>query len=48
MDGATNVQVALKEPIPGLIVYATAVVLENGDVDFFEDIYGHDAASTRR
>jgi hypothetical protein len=27
-----------------LIVYATAVVRGNGDVYFFDDIYGHDAA----
>jgi murein L,D-transpeptidase YcbB/YkuD len=28
--------------IPVLIVYATAVVEENGQVFFLEDIYGHD------
>ncbi|HXZ79417.1 MAG TPA: L,D-transpeptidase family protein [Terriglobales bacterium] len=42
IDGTVPVQVNLKQKIPVLIVYATAVVLENGDVEFFDDIYGHD------
>jgi len=42
MNGQTSSQVNLKQKIPVLIVYATAVVLENGDVEFFDDIYGHD------
>jgi len=44
MRGNNTVQVRLDTPIPVLIVYATAVVLESGEVRFFEDIYGHDAA----
>jgi L,D-transpeptidase YcbB len=44
MHGEKTIQVSLDKPIPVLIVYATAVVQENGDVHFFEDIYGHDAA----
>jgi murein L,D-transpeptidase YcbB/YkuD len=38
-----NRHVFLSKPIPVLIVYGTAIALENGDVQFFEDIYGHDA-----
>jgi murein L,D-transpeptidase YcbB/YkuD len=47
MDGDKPLQVSLKQPIPVLIVYGTAVVRENGDVCFFEDIYGHDAELDR-
>lgn len=35
-------QVNLAKPIPVLIVYATAVVPEDGRPHFFQDIYGHD------
>jgi L,D-transpeptidase YcbB len=35
-------QVNLTKPIPVLIVYATAVVPEEGRAHFYEDIYGHD------
>lgn len=44
MYGEKTIRVALSKPIPVLIVYGTAVVMEDGDVRFFEDIYGHDAA----
>jgi len=37
-----NIDVNLKDPVPVLIVYATVVALENGEVHFFDDIYGHD------
>jgi murein L,D-transpeptidase YcbB/YkuD len=30
-----------------LIVCATAIVLENGDVHFFDDVYVHDAVLRR-
>ena len=36
-------QVNLNKPIPVLIVYGTAVVRADGEVCFFDDIYGHDA-----
>ena len=39
-----NVQVNLTKPIPVLILYGTAVVTEDGDAHFFDDIYGHDAS----
>lgn len=47
MHGAAPVQVKLDQTIPVLIVYGTAVARENGEVCFFEDIYGHDAALER-
>lgn len=43
MNGAKTIQVTLDRPIPVLIVYATAVVLQSGEARFFEDIYGQDA-----
>ena len=42
--GADSRRVNLDKPIPVLIVYGTAVVREGGQVEFFDDIYGHDAA----
>ncbi len=44
ISGDKTIRVGLQEPIPVLIVYGTAVVMENGEVHFFDDIYGHDAA----
>jgi murein L,D-transpeptidase YcbB/YkuD len=43
MNGDHPVQVNLARPIPVLIVYGTAVVPEDGEAHFFEDIYGYDA-----
>ena len=40
--GPDNVQVNLKKPIPVLILYSTAVVNPEGEVRFFNDIYGYD------
>jgi murein L,D-transpeptidase YcbB/YkuD len=37
-----DMYVKLIQPIPVTIQYTTAVVRANGDVHFFEDIYGHD------
>lgn len=42
MSGSQTIQVNLNRPIPILIVYGTAVALENGEVHFFDDIYGYD------
>jgi L,D-transpeptidase YcbB len=42
MNGSTTQQVNLAHPIPVLIVYATVIVLEDGIVHFYDDIYGHD------
>ena len=47
MYGERTVRVALLKPVPVLIVYGTAVAIEDGQVHFFEDIYGHDAALER-
>jgi len=44
MNGSKTIEVELAHPIPVLIVYATAVVLENGEAHFFNDIYGLDAS----
>src|SRR5208337_760909 len=44
MNGDRTVQVNLDRPIPVLILYATAFVEEDGEVRFYDDIYGHDAA----
>jgi len=41
-SGPDNQQVNLTNPVPVVIVYLTAVVEENGDIYFFDDIYGHD------
>jgi L,D-transpeptidase YcbB len=37
-------RVDLEHPVPVLIVYGTAVVMEDGEVNFFRDIYGQDIA----
>ena len=47
MNGDATLRVNLKAPIPVWILYGTAVVPENGEVHFLEDIYGHDAALER-
>jgi murein L,D-transpeptidase YcbB/YkuD len=41
-SGPDNQQVNLTRPVPVVIIYLTAVVEEDGEVYFFEDIYGHD------
>jgi murein L,D-transpeptidase YcbB/YkuD len=43
-SGPDSRQVNLAQKIPVVIIYATAVVLPDGEVYFFQDIYGHDAA----
>jgi murein L,D-transpeptidase YcbB/YkuD len=45
--GKDNYQVRLSEPIPVLILYGTAVVDDNDQVHFFDDIYGQDATLRR-
>jgi murein L,D-transpeptidase YcbB/YkuD len=44
MEGTQTVAVKLAEPITVLIQYATAVVEDDGEVRFFNDLYSHDAA----
>jgi L,D-transpeptidase YcbB len=41
-SGPDNQQVNLTTPVPVVILYITAVAEENGEVYFFDDIYGHD------
>jgi murein L,D-transpeptidase YcbB/YkuD len=41
-SGPDNQQVNLSQPVPVVIIYLTAVVEENGEIYFFNDIYGHD------
>ncbi len=48
MNGSETFRVSLQEPVPVLIVYGTAIVLQNGEVHFFEDVYGEDAALEQR
>jgi murein L,D-transpeptidase YcbB/YkuD len=47
MNGEETIRVDIKKPIPVLILYGTAVVLENSEVEFYNDIYGYDAALER-
>jgi murein L,D-transpeptidase YcbB/YkuD len=47
MNNTKTTQVNLDKAIPVLIIYATAVVRENGEVRFFQDIYGQDASLER-
>jgi murein L,D-transpeptidase YcbB/YkuD len=44
---AATTRVALRRRIPVLVLYGTAVVLEDGAVRFFEDLYGEDAKLER-
>jgi murein L,D-transpeptidase YcbB/YkuD len=44
MRGTQTLQVNLKRPIPVLVLYGTVFVGEDGEVSFFDDIYGLDAA----
>jgi murein L,D-transpeptidase YcbB/YkuD len=41
-SGKDNLQVNLTKPMPVLILYGTAIVDPDGQVHFYEDIYGYD------
>jgi len=43
MDGPSSERVNLTRPLPVVIYYATAIVRPDRGVEFYEDIYGHDA-----
>jgi L,D-transpeptidase YcbB len=43
MNGPETIRVMLDKPVPILIIYATAVVTEDGVVHFADDIYGYDS-----
>ncbi|HET9837036.1 MAG TPA: L,D-transpeptidase family protein [Candidatus Angelobacter sp.] len=47
MVGDQSITVKLSSPLPLLVIYNTAMVEENGDVRFSDDIYGQDAAMER-
>jgi L,D-transpeptidase YcbB len=42
MNGTQTLRVNLEKPVPVLIVYGTAVASANGEVHFYNDIYGYD------
>jgi L,D-transpeptidase YcbB len=42
-SGKDDVTVKLAKPVPVFIVYGTVIAEENGEVHFYDDIYGHDA-----
>jgi L,D-transpeptidase YcbB len=42
--GTDNQQVNLTSPVPVLILYGTAVVTEQNEAHFFDDLYGYDAS----
>jgi murein L,D-transpeptidase YcbB/YkuD len=42
-SGQNNVTVRLSKPLPVLIVYATVSAEEDGNIHFYDDIYGYDA-----
>ncbi len=44
MQGTESIPVKVKRPIQVVLMYATAVVMSNGEVHFFRDIYGEDQA----
>lgn len=48
MHGKKTFQVNLKNPIPVLLVYATAIVMKDGQVRFTPDIYHQDAILENR
>ncbi len=43
-NGQNNVTVRLAKPLPVQIVYSTVSAEEDGDIHFYADIYGYDAA----
>lgn len=45
--GGVPATVRLRRRIPVMITYATAVARQNGDVFFYQDIYGHDRTLDR-
>jgi murein L,D-transpeptidase YcbB/YkuD len=42
MENGNARTIRLKQPLPVLIAYGTAIVKNGGKVSFFQDIYGHD------
>jgi murein L,D-transpeptidase YcbB/YkuD len=46
-SGPDNKTVSLKTPLPIVIFYLTAIVVDGGEVHFFDDIYGYDSEMQR-
>jgi murein L,D-transpeptidase YcbB/YkuD len=42
-SGPDNATVRLARPVPVFIVYGTAIAYPDGEVHFYDDLYGHDA-----
>ncbi len=47
MAGTTEKAVPLRQPIPVVIFYTTAVARRGGTISFFADVYGHDKTLER-
>lgn len=47
MNGPETIDVKLGHSIPVFVLYGTALVTEDGEVRFFDDVYGADAALAR-
>ena len=47
MDGSASQRVNFSRPLPVVIYYTTAIVRPGRGVEFYEDIYGHDARLER-
>jgi murein L,D-transpeptidase YcbB/YkuD len=47
MDGERTFRVDLPLPVPLFIYYTTAIVRQDGTVEFFDDVYGRDEALQR-
>jgi murein L,D-transpeptidase YcbB/YkuD len=43
IKGTQTIRATLAQPVPILIIYATAVVSQDGEVHFSDDVYGYDA-----
>jgi murein L,D-transpeptidase YcbB/YkuD len=48
MQGTESISVKVKRPIQVVLMYVTAVVMSNGEVHFFQDIYGEDQALEKK
>ena len=48
MQGESNRRIRLPQPIPVMVLYATALATEDGRILFFDDIYGHDRRLARQ
>jgi murein L,D-transpeptidase YcbB/YkuD len=47
IQGTESVSVKVKRPIQVVMMYSTASVMKNGEVHFFQDIYGEDRVLER-